>query len=550
MPEFLENLVAFAGRLHPLVLHLPIGLVGALIVVEAWRLWRGERDCPSVSVPLVWLTALSGAFAVVSGLLLALEPGYGGITLDRHRLLGIALGVVMIGLAFAFTRGREVAAHGARVAYRGLLLLSALLLVPVGHLGASMTHGEDFLTAPFAAKSEPERRDSGVALASNEGSQPAGDHGDPRLPAHVKAILTRTCTSCHGESRSKGLLSLHTFEAISAGGEHGAVIDLAKPEESELLIRLRLPVDDDDHMPPANKPQPTEEEIATLVAWVHAAASGKPMLVEGDAAGAESAKANATAASTPRETTTPPQPDAKAIATLREKLVHVQPMDESASLLWIDFAATPNVADAEVAALLVPVAEFVGDLSLARTAVGDGTLALVRGMPKLRRLDLRGTRVTDAGVRELTDNDSIEELILAATAVGDGSLDAIRSMKRLTRLYAWKTTFERDSLVKLRGERPNLLADADESVASAALETEPALTFSSDAPLPGATPAPAAASLAPVNAICPVSGAAVNSKFVIVWEGRAVGFCCEKCAAAFWADPAKYVGAIAPAKAP
>ena len=62
---------------------------------------------------------------------------------------------------------------------------------------------------------------------------------------------------------------------------------------------------------------------------------------------------------------------------------------------------------------------------------------------------------------------------------------------------------------------------------------------------PGAAPT-AVAPIVPVNAICPVSGAAVNPARVIVWEGRAIGFCCEKCAAQFWADPAKFVGNVKP----
>ena len=37
-----------------------------------------------------------------------------------------------------------------------------------------------------------------------------------------------------------------------------------------------------------------------------------------------------------------------------------------------------------------------------------------------------------------------------------------------------------------------------------------------------------------------MSGKAVDPHYVILYEGKLVGFCCEKCAAAFWEDPKKY----------
>jgi hypothetical protein len=32
----------------------------------------------------------------------------------------------------------------------------------------------------------------------------------------------------------------------------------------------------------------------------------------------------------------------------------------------------------------------------------------------------------------------------------------------------------------------------------------------------------------------------VNKKFLVVFEGRVIGFCCNKCPGEFWADPEKF----------
>jgi hypothetical protein len=47
-----------------------------------------------------------------------------------------------------------------------------------------------------------------------------------------------------------------------------------------------------------------------------------------------------------------------------------------------------------------------------------------------------------------------------------------------------------------------------------------------------------------VNALCPVAGKPIDPGVVVVLKGRAIGFCCTKCAGMFLADPAAYEGKI------
>ena len=57
------------------------------------------------------------------------------------------------------------------------------------------------------------------------------------------------------------------------GGKDGVVLIAGKADESELMKRLLLPRNHDDHMPPKEKPQLNEQEIAVLNWWI---ASGAP----------------------------------------------------------------------------------------------------------------------------------------------------------------------------------------------------------------------------------------------------------------------------------
>jgi hypothetical protein len=54
------------------------------------------------------------------------------------------------------------------------------------------------------------------------------------------------------------------------GGKDGPVIIPGNEEKSEMAKRLSLPREDDDHMPPKEKPQPTEQEIALIHWWIAA----------------------------------------------------------------------------------------------------------------------------------------------------------------------------------------------------------------------------------------------------------------------------------------
>ena len=58
------------------------------------------------------------------------------------------------------------------------------------------------------------------------------------------------------------------------GGKDGPVLVAGKAVDSPMIYRLLLPLDDDDHMPPQGKPQPTLAEIAALQWWIDCGAPG------------------------------------------------------------------------------------------------------------------------------------------------------------------------------------------------------------------------------------------------------------------------------------
>jgi uncharacterized membrane protein len=240
--------LAVFGRCHPVLLHAPLGLIPALLLFEFGPALL-RRPVPRGSVlTLAILSALSAAAAAASGFVLGGENG-GGELQGQHKVLGLVFAGLCLVLPF-------VALLQRRVPFRVLLLAAAGVMLPVGHLGGTLTHGQDFLFAPLRAKPTPP-----VAPTVAAG---------PPTYARVAPVLERVCVACHNPEKQKAELLLHTRAGIDQGGENGAVVVAGKPEASPLLLRCELPLEHDDHMPPEGKAQPTAAEVALLRAWIAA----------------------------------------------------------------------------------------------------------------------------------------------------------------------------------------------------------------------------------------------------------------------------------------
>lgn len=275
MPEAPDPWLAVFGRAHLLLLHAPLGLVPALALLEfgAAALRRPPPRGPILA--LAWFAALAAAAAAVSGIVLAGSGDYHGDTVDRHKLAGIALGALCAIAAV-------LALFANRTPFRLSLLAALGVMVPTGHLGGVLTHGRDFLLAPLRPKAvaaaptpaaEPAAAGDPAVAGAND---PAAADGDATAGGEfarvIAPLLERTCNGCHNPDKQKGELLLTTRAGIERGGENGPVLVPGKPDESPLLTRCELPLDHDDHMPPAEKPQPTAAELQALRSWIAAGA--------------------------------------------------------------------------------------------------------------------------------------------------------------------------------------------------------------------------------------------------------------------------------------
>jgi uncharacterized membrane protein/mono/diheme cytochrome c family protein len=245
--------------MHPLLVHLPIGMIFLLAVLEAAALFPRLRNA---AVNAGFILAVAAPLAVVTavcGWLLSLAGGYDESLLAWHKWLGIATALGIVLAAILFWR-RHFAS------YRAVLFVAVFLLMAAGHLGGSLTHGSDYLIryAPGPLKKLLGVPDQKPAAKLSE----AELRQLPMFTGIIEPIFESKCVVCHGPKKSKAKLRLDSFSALQDGSENGAVYNPGHATESPLVQRLLLPASHDDHMPPAGKPQLTVAEIQLVKWWV------------------------------------------------------------------------------------------------------------------------------------------------------------------------------------------------------------------------------------------------------------------------------------------
>jgi uncharacterized membrane protein len=132
------------GKLHPVLVHFPIGLVLAAAAAELVAIRTHRPAWRAIAVANVRAGAAMGAITAIAGWALAsapfIEPGP---LLVWHRWIGVTGAAAAIGaasLSMVHDRSRR-----AVLAYQTALFGAAALVAIAGHLGGTLVWGADFL---------------------------------------------------------------------------------------------------------------------------------------------------------------------------------------------------------------------------------------------------------------------------------------------------------------------------------------------------------------------------------------------------------------------
>lgn len=596
--------VLFFGRFHPILVHLPVGVLVFLIVVEILCLRRSmEEKFGQAALLALWMGAAGAVFAVLAGIMLSREGGFEGGTFTLHQGLGIiGTAGILLGLILRLT-GMSTENRGLVDGYRAVLFLSFSIMGVGAHFGANLVHGSKYMTQyapPFVAeqivgmedwmlslvegpkeKSTPEApavvtsstvtqeskvtkaptttpdvpKDTPVAkttpAAPSDKPVPpmvAGAEGKLVFDHLVLPILEEKCNNCHNEDKSKGGLRMDTYDLTIAGGDTEGNVVPGKPDHSLLITRINLPDDDDEHMPPEGKPQISAEELALLSWWIEQGASNTMTVKDANLPEATKSlveKLLATPTTSLRKDDAAPSSAISRVSWLRRAALMAtaitltavtQAADEAkgpspavtevikkveaagASLLPISSGASTyrftalNVAkefgDAGLD-MLMPIADSLISVDLARTQVTDAGVAKIAKFTKLKELRLDNTGIGDAALEHLKGLAQLEYLNVYGSKVTDAGLQKLAGLANLKALYVWQTGVTKAGVAQLRGKLPKAhinngwsaeddakpVAAAPAAVVAAAKPVAPAAQAAAPAPAAGVIDPKAAATL-------------------------------------------------------
>jgi uncharacterized membrane protein/mono/diheme cytochrome c family protein len=433
--------VQFIGRFHPLAVHLPIGLILLVPILElVGRRPRFSYLHPSAGFVL-GLTAVSAIAAAALGWCLARSGGYSGPLVTQHMWGGLSLSFFCWICWMA--RGRFEVGRW-RLIYPLALTTTIAVMTWTGYRGGQLVRGEDHLTEVMPGGM---RKLLGVSapLEMRAASSPNTFYG-----ARIEPIFAGHCITCHGRDKHKSNLRLDSYGSLLRGGKHGPVIKAKDLRGSELFRRISLPATDDDFMPKQGKRPLSADQVKLIELWIAAGAS--------DALPVDAIK-NAPAQTTTAAEVTFERIDAKDVAKQRASLApSVAKLQKqypnileyesrgSANLVLNASLSGDRFRDADLAAL-APVADRVVVADLSRTGITDHSAPTIAAMKRLRVLRLMDTKITDVTARTFGQLELLESLSVFGTGVTSASLPTVAQLPKLRHVYVGETTIRADGSI-------------------------------------------------------------------------------------------------------
>lgn len=452
----MDSVIQLLGRFHPLVVHLPIGILFLAFLFECVSRFPRFKALDIAVQPSLFIGSIFAIASIFTGLLLSEEGGYEEGLLSSHRNAGIATAFFTVVLYFFRMRsGRFFKNEKKLNTVRIVLFTPVIVLLSItGHQGGSMTHGEEFL---FESLVVEQKEDPINKLSAITNLNDAIFYQDI-----IQPILDSKCYSCHSSKKIKGDLRLDQVEFILQGGKHGAVIEAGNPDSSSLYSRLMLPMEDELHMPPNERPQLSSSEISLIQTWLKEGANFDKRIEDFHESSKIKNYYGTLLAQLSQEPLIPAvevsAADKEAIKALEEKRILILPVGNETNYLSVSFVNAASVTDADLA-LLLPLKKQLLWLNLGRTRITDEGLKVIAQLPALRQLHLSNTMISDEGIQHLTPLAELNYLNLVGINLTDVGLTHLAKMKKLKNIFVYQTEVTADGLKNLASQLPNALID-------------------------------------------------------------------------------------------
>lgn len=439
------DLSLFFGRFHPLIVHLPIGILLFAGFLEMLAMVQKSAHL-QLAIKVALLTgAVSAALAALSGYALSSAGGYDEDTLFWHQWLGISIGVVAL-LAWWVKHKGLFPAVGYQAGGSQWMVLGLLLLVGLtGHLGGSLTHGSAYLTAYLPGPLKlifvvPDKLPPKAPLPSHLDSVLVYQH-------LVQPMLEANCLGCHKPGKARGGLDLASEAAMLKGGKSGPAVVPGDTEDSELIRRITLPHTSSKFMPANNLPPLSKVEVSILKWWVANGADFKSGMatVETD----DKMKyllgvylGMDMEAVPERVLPAVPAANPQALQALKDAGILARLVAENSHLLDVSFVMAQKASRPkrrEQLQKLLQVKEQVYWLDVSNCGLTPADLQVLGQLPNLTKLQLQKNNIDDTGIPHLRNLKKLEYLNVYQTPLSDKSVQTLLQLPALNKVNLWQT---------------------------------------------------------------------------------------------------------------
>ncbi|MBU2903974.1 chitobiase/beta-hexosaminidase C-terminal domain-containing protein [Arenibacter algicola] len=416
------------GRLHPLLVHLPIGILVLAFLMELYFRKKNSGTENDIIKFTLAIAAASTVLSVASGWLLGEEGGYDETLLFRHRWMAVGLAIGTTLLYFI----KKYPKAWSKNIYLPLFISVMALLGLTGHYGGSMTHGEDYLYKNEKAK-KVVITDVDNALVFNDIIMP---------------ILDEKCVSCHNPNKVKGGLIMTNKEQLLLGGESGSLLVAEKDEVPRLIHHIKLPMEDEDHMPPKGKVQLTNHEIQLLEWWI-----GHENCFDCVAGTLDKTEKINDILNSLEEDTSTRALIAKEVEMVPEDWLAsiningpiITKLAEKNPLLIVNLSGNQSLEKNDLKALKKH-AENIVELNLGNSNFNDTISSYLTSFKNLTKLQLQNTKITDKSMASIGDLKHLESLNIYGTDITDQGLEKLTALNGLKTLYPWNSKITKEAL--------------------------------------------------------------------------------------------------------
>jgi uncharacterized membrane protein/mono/diheme cytochrome c family protein len=442
----------FIGHFHPLVVHLPIGILIFTFILELIQL----KSKTKFNQAILLGTFIGTAFAIVSaimGWLLSLDGGYDEKLLNNHQYAGwilcfFCILLVIVKMFFS-----------ANVYFdklnKSLWSIIIIVLFLVGHFGGSITHGADYLSLDLSAGNKEVKK--ALSIDSISALPPEKQAQVNTYEGLIYPLLDAKCIQCHNSEKKKGNLQLTSIDLILKGGKKGPALTAYNANQSLMIQRMLLDPANDKHMPPKGKPQLNNKEINLIYWWVQHGASINDKL--GVALLNDTVKNLIASKIVPAfPALSLPQTflvDSNKINSLKQLGLIVNLIAKGVGYIDLSAMNAPLLNDLQLQKITILDSHLVW-LNLANTKITNKSIATLSSCKNILKLNVAYTSLNDDAIGLLNQFTKLSYLNIVGTSITDNGLAKLNLSNNFKSLYCWNTKITQGGVDQFRKRYPNI----------------------------------------------------------------------------------------------